>query len=435
MRTTLAVVFSASLVSLLGAGWTFTRPPERSQPAAAPEPLPVAALRVERSSAYQVTRDFTGMIKAARTSDLSFERPGLVLDVLVDQGSSVEVGQTLARLDRRQLEARRDQLLAQRGAAQARLDELIAGPRREQVAAAKAEVQNLEAQVELLALNLERRAKLLSENAIAREEYDSAALNFRSMQAQLEAARQAYQELLNGTRAEQLAAARAAVEELSAAIALNAHDLDDCTLEAPFAGVVSERFLDEGSVVEAGTPVLRVVEGGPREAWVGLPAELAARFDAGDEETLVVDGASYPARVKSLLPELDVSTRTRRIVLELESPAADALVPGQVARLATESEAKAEGFWFPTTALTRGERGLWSCFALTPVAEHDGVYRVEPRTVEVLHVDGGRAYVRGTLSAGELVIASGTHRIVAGQSVRPAKTTFPPPASAVAGNR
>jgi RND family efflux transporter MFP subunit len=239
------------------------------------------------------------------------------------------------------------------------------------------------------------------------------------MQARLEAARYAYEELATGTRQEKIDAARAMVEQLDAAIRLNDHELDDCSLKAPFAGVVSDRFVDEGAVVEPGAPIVRVIESDRLEAWVGVPVDLAAGLQVGQEKQIVVDGSHHTVRIAALLPEVDLATRTRRVVLSVSGASARTLVPGQVVRLETEVETAADGFWLPTAALTRGERGLWSCFAVEPHPEGTTEHRVEPRTVEVLHAIKDRAFVRGTLSAGDLVIASGTHRVVAGQAVQP----------------
>jgi hypothetical protein len=87
---------------------------------------------------------------------------------------------------------------------------------------------------------------------------------------------------------------------------------------------------------------------------------------------------------------------------------------GEIARLRVSQTEQMQGFWLPTTALSRGERGLWSCFAIV----RDGdAYRVEKRDVEVLYTEGDRVLVRGTISANEDVVSSGTQRLVNGQIV------------------
>jgi multidrug efflux pump subunit AcrA (membrane-fusion protein) len=102
-----------------------------------------------------------------------------------------------------------------------------------------------------------------------------------------------------------------------------------------------------------------------------------------------------------------------------------------VARLQSKQTIPANGFWLPTTALVRGEKGLWSCYVLgaadqTNADSEPKSYAVERRDVEVLHTEGDasstgealRVLVRGTLQPGDTVIIDGTHRIVPGQLVQ-----------------
>ena len=73
------------------------------------------------------------------------------------------------------------------------------------------------------------------------------------------------------------------------------------------------------------------------------------------------------------------------------------------------------GFWIPSSTLSRGRRGLWSVLVLQPA--DDGKQKAQKRDVEVLHTSGDRALVRGTLDDGDVVIASGAHRVAPGQAV------------------
>lgn len=81
------------------------------------------------------------------------------------------------------------------------------------------------------------------------------------------------------------------------------------------------------------------------------------------------------------------------------------------------------GYWLPSTALIAGDRGLWSVYVLGKRGSTS--YRVARRDVEVLYTEsdpvqgGDRAFVRGLVEAGDRVITSGTHRIVADQLVQP----------------
>ena len=93
------------------------------------------------------------------------------------------------------------------------------------------------------------------------------------------------------------------------------------------------------------------------------------------------------------------------------------MLPGAVARIELGREVESPGFWLPITSLTRGSRGLWSVYAVARMG--DGKQIVSRRSVEVIHTEGERARVRGTLDDGDLVISDGTHRVVPGQRVEP----------------
>ncbi len=76
------------------------------------------------------------------------------------------------------------------------------------------------------------------------------------------------------------------------------------------------------------------------------------------------------------------------------------------------------------TALTESSRGLWACYIAEPVASRDRLgsetHRLRRRELEVVHQEVDRVFVRGTLSAGELVVSEGLHRLVPNQRVRSA---------------
>ncbi len=121
-------------------------------------------------------------------------------------------------------------------------------------------------------------------------------------------------------------------------------------------------------------------------------------------------------------PEVDPTTRTRTVVLRLDDSAAGYIVHGQVVRLELDETVEANGYWLPSTALTKGARGLWTTFVVVQADPNDStqpdLFRVERRDIEVLHTESNRVLVRGTLNPGDRVVASGTHRVVPGQLVR-----------------
>jgi len=299
------------------------------------------------------------------------------------------------------------------------LRELQAGPRSETIAAAEATVAEIEQQLALARLQRDRRAALYTEGAISREEFDREQYSTGALEQRLAQAQSQLTELRRGTRSEQLDAQAARVSQIDASLRQIEVDLEKSVLLAPFAGTISDRPVDEGVVVSGGQAVVSLVEAAPLEARVGIPPTVADRLQVGSEQRVLVGDRPFIATLTALLPELDTTSRTVTAILQI--PTTD-LTVGQTVRLILEETQQAEGIWLPTTALVPSERGLWSVYVLTESeATHSDsppLYTVSRRDVEVVHMEGDRALVRGTLQAGERAIASGTHRIVPGEEVR-----------------
>lgn len=377
--------------------------------------LPVETITIQPVNSYQVSRTYTGEIAAIRSSNIGFSRSGELEAVLVEEGDRVTRGQPLARLDIRNLQTQRQQLVAEKARAKAQLTELVRGARQEDINAAQAEVRDIEQQLKLQQKQKERREYLYNQGAISREELDEFAFGEGSLQARLSRAKSNLAELENGTRPEQIAAQEATVQQLRASIADIDVTIDKSTLKAPFNGIVAVRELDEGTVANAGQSVIRLIENTVPEARIGMPNQVIEKLAIGSTQNLKLGSQTYQATVASILPEVNLNTRTQTVVFKLEPSAIPRINPGQTVRLELVNEIDTDGFWLPTNALTQGIRGLWNCYVITQ--SDDGTQQVQQQAVEIIHQKGDKALVRGTLQPGDRVVANGTHRLVPGQLV------------------
>ena len=350
-------------------------------------PLPVAVFEVRQVSSFNLRRTFTGVLEPKRQSSLSFEAAGQVVSVLVDEGDRVRQGDTLARLDSRRLEAKRRELEAERRAADATLRELRQGPRPQTLEAARAEVAQLQADHALQKANLVRSHRLLADNGVSQASHEAAVFGEQAAAARLDAARHRLDELEAGTRIEQVEAQQALVNQLDAALENVALDIEKSTLRAPFDGCIVERFVDEGTVISPGQPLLRLLD--PQlQARIGVPPQFAAAWAAGDSQTLVAEGKSFVGHVDSILPELDPRTRTQTVIFEVPASSQSGGVAAQLVQVEVEQQRDVEGFWAPLTALNRGSRGLWAAYQ---VRGDEADQRIVKCDVEVLHTQGDRA--------------------------------------------
>ncbi|MEM9482219.1 MAG: HlyD family efflux transporter periplasmic adaptor subunit [Cyanobacteria bacterium P01_F01_bin.116] len=384
--------------------------------------LPVDVTTIEAVDSYQVERTYTGTIVPRNSSVLSFELAGKLEQIMVDEGDYVEMGTPIASLNTRTLENQQWELLAQRKQMVAQLKEMQAGARAETIAAAEASVRQLNAQLQLARQKSNRREALYHQGAISQEQRDEAFNETSTLQARLDSVQSQLDELLAGTRSEQIEAQQALIEQQDAKIANLAIEQEKSILRAPFAGTISDQLADVGTVLGAGQAIFKIVEGNQLEAHIGIPASAASVIQIDDIFTLQVEQTTYQAQVTSILPELDPQTLTVTIVLKLDQTDSTAIVPGQVAELQLTETIKSPGYWLPITALVETDRGLWSSYVLGQqqdvTAENQAVFQVEENVVEILHTQSDLVLVRGTLQPNQKVIVDGIHRIVPGQQVR-----------------
>jgi RND family efflux transporter MFP subunit len=353
--------------------------PDADRAVAQDAALGVRVLRVEEAPGFSRRRVYTGRVEPFRQSDLGFERAGLLAEVLVREGDRVEAGQVLARLDPALIEAGRAELVAA--------------------------LRGAEADLALAEATRERYQATIGQGAVTRQALDEAREGARSAAAALELAR-----------------ARIASVDL---------DLEKAELRAPFPGVITGRDADEGRVLAAGEPVIRLQEARAPEIRVAVAGPLADALTPGAEHQLTWRGQSFPARLRAVLPLRAGVTRTLDALFEPLDPGTapqGALRPGEQLELELDQWVDEPGIWLPLEALTEGARGLWSAYAVEPVEtvadpQDDGARpsvggRLGVRPLEILYQKGDRVFVRGTLAAGELLVATGLHRVVPGQLVR-----------------
>jgi RND family efflux transporter MFP subunit len=389
----------------------------------------VESMLISDKQNFQMPRSFTGVLAARRSSELAFKLNGRVEKMLVDQGDSVKKGQVLAELDKASLEANLAVLKAQRNAADSRLRELIAGPRRQTIDAAKAQLKEIESLRELAFTTYERRKQLAASDAISKQDIDDARLQLSASEGRFEAQKQVLSELEEGTRKEQIDAQRAEVEQIDANIRSLTIDLNESVLKAPFDAIVARRMADEGTVVAPGATLLKIVEHADPEAWIGVPPEMISSLKIGDAHTLRLGDLVLQGKIKAFLPELDPVSRTQTIIFNIASEpvgqmpekAKDVLnsaVLGQIVQLDLMREVTQSGYWIPMTALTRGNRGLWSAYVvIDKEVEGESSQVIQRCDVEIIQVDSERVLVRGTLKSGDRIVTAGLQKLTPGQRV------------------
>ncbi len=387
---------------------------------------------------------YTATVVARRKSQLSFQASERVDELLVDEGDRVQQGQLLARQDDTAIKALHNAAVARKKQAAAVLAELKTGPRRETIEVARAELDRFKAQRDLTKTTLKRQLRLQQTRAGARQEYDIAASEDQAMLAAVGSAQQRLKELETGTRQEKIDAQQAAFEIAVASVQQTQARLDQTRLTAPFAGRISKRYIDEGSLAQVGSPAFEIVEVDHLEIRFGVTLGVARQLEVGQRLPFSAGEEKFIGTVAQIQPTLDRATRTQEIIVDVDAENTNSLVDGQTVRIEFATPAAQPGTWLPTEALQRQVRGLWSVLVLESANENrenefaenesgkanastNANPRVARRDVELLATWGNWSRVQGTLEESDLAIVSGSSRVSVGQRVAAQTVKMDPP--------
>jgi HlyD family secretion protein len=217
-----------------------------------------------------------------------------ILEILVAEGEPVTAGQLILRQDDTRASARLREAEAAVGQAQARLDELVRGPRQEQIAQARANLAGANRDIEFRRTEFLRAKDLLKKELASPQTRDRAKAELDAAEANVELRRAQLQELLAGTTVEELAQAEQSLLQAQARRDSATVDVERHRLVAPVNGVFDSRLFEPGERPPAGQPVAVMLGGSQPYARIYVPERLRARVRPGTDARVAIDGTGAP---------------------------------------------------------------------------------------------------------------------------------------------
>jgi HlyD family secretion protein len=345
----------------------------------------------------------SGSVVPIETVNISPKQAGTLMQLLVEQGATVNQGQIIARMDNSNLLPQLYQAQASAAASEANLAKLRNGNRPEDIAAAQARVESargrLEAVRSRLALTNMRTARfrdLQTEGAISRDRFDEVLTDDRSTQADLlsaqanlaEATRQ-FEELRNGSRPEDIAQAEAQLAQAIAGIRAVEVQLEDTIIRAPFAGIITQKYATPGAFVtpttsasstnsSTSTSIVAIANG--LEIIAKVPEIDIAQIKIGQEVEVIADAFPtqvFKGKVRLIAPEAiieqNVTSFQVRVALETGK---DKLQSGMNADIRFIGQKIDNALVVPTVAIVtqEGKTGLL-------IADEQGKSQFRPVTI------------------------------------------------------
>ncbi|HET6512028.1 MAG TPA: efflux RND transporter periplasmic adaptor subunit, partial [Candidatus Kapabacteria bacterium] len=321
-------------------------------------PVTVKTAQVEMTP-MAASLKVSGSLEGIREAVVSSETNGRIVSQVLNVGSRIGQGSAIVQVDAELKNIGVQQAAAQRLAAEAAFE--------------KAELDH------------ERNEQLFKQNAITKNQLEISALGVKSAQAQLKGAQ----------TSESLAK----------------RQLSDAAIKSPFAGLVSQRFVNQGETVTPGVRIATIIDDSRMKLKVNIGEMEVGYLKTGDRVTVTVDalpGQQFSGRVAAISGKADMA-RTFSTEIEIENPG-KALKSGMFARAEIMREAAREVAAIPANALiTNGSKT--QVYLVKKGVAHLTAVKAGTATTELVEILEG-------VNAGDEVVTFGQSQLKDGSTIR-----------------
>lgn len=236
-----------------------------------------------------------------RTLSLAFQVSGKLNHLYFDEGEKVKKGELVATLDDALFRSYLNQINAQIEGQKAILSKLKKGYRAEDINKAKEMMYQKKVLMQNMAKTFKRNEKLYKQNTIAQEKYDNIKTEYESAKALYLVAKSNYELLKQGYQKEDINAAKAKLDGLYAQKEQRALQLQYTKLYAPTTGTILTKIYEEGSVVNASSPIVEMAK--EDEYWVRsyMSEKYLGRIKSGMKANIETDSNNHYEGVVSFI--------------------------------------------------------------------------------------------------------------------------------------
>src|SRR5215471_14159540 len=390
-------VFIAGLITLLGCSCSKTQNAQAEDL----RPADTTAVTVAKATLEDMSRRIvlTAEFRPFQEIDVMAKIAGYVKNINVDVGDRVQGGQTLALIE-----------VPEMADDQARAQSLLSRSQAE-LARSKDELQRAESAHKIAHLSYTRLSDVAKQKQglVAQQEIDDAQSKDLVAEAQVNAAKS------------NVSAAEQQVQVSLAEVQKTKTLLDYTRVTAPFAGLVTRRYADTGSMIQAGIssstqamPLVKLSQNSLLRLILPVPESAVPTVHVGQEVEVRVAtlGRSFPGRVARFSERVSATTRTMDTEVDVPNPDL-LLIPGMYAEANLTLDRRTNVLSIPILAVDLGSDEKSSQVAVVTPEN-----RIEIRRIQLGAESETKIEVRSGLREGDLVVTSNRSALRSGQDVR-----------------
>jgi len=370
--TSLTIICMAAVLVYINTGCSETRDPTQGMEN---RKIPVQCAPV-LTGTITAHLKVSGTIQPLEQAKVGSKVEGTISSILVDEGDTVEKGQVLVRLDSRDFLLDIDRTKAAAGVAGAELEKAT---------------HDLERQTK----DWERISRLYERRVIAKHRYDSMKASYSMARAKVKEA-------------------GALLDQRNAECALSRKRYHDSIVRAPFDGVVTKKLLHEGEVSSLWAynwETLEIMDLSSVKIECSLSEKYKARITTGMDARVGVDafpGKTFSGKITTVTPRVNPRHRTFRVKIVIPNPDL-LLTAGMFARVKITLETRRGVPVIPLQEVIEQPDGNYIFTVDNGIAKK--------RKIALGIREGDRVEITEGLTAGEIIVVAGSHRLQDGYAV------------------
>ncbi len=283
------------------------------------------------SSGSSIVLQAAGYVVPHYRIEVASKVVGRVAWMGVEKGDKVQSGQDIVRLEDQEYRARLQESIGTLNSRKARLMELQAGSRPEEIQRAEFNLLEQQALLKQARIDFGRAQELSKDGVIAKAEFDQAQNSLEALESRVESLANTLTLLQLGPRQEEIDFALAEVDRAEGAVTYNDTIVDATIIRAPVTGTVLERNVEVGELVTTGFVGERGAKGyviamanlDDIQVELDISQDDFARIFMRQETTVATDAyrdRSYQGQVVEISPEADRQKATVQVKVQILEP-------------------------------------------------------------------------------------------------------------------
>jgi len=136
--------------------------------------------------------------------------------------------------------------------------------------------------------------------------------------------------------------------------------LEQTKLIAPFDGVIQNRYLDRGSVINGGIPIVEILGSKNVEAHISIPLKFIDKLIIGNFYDFTIGNKKSKGVLERLAPMTPGGSDNRLAIFNFDT----FFAPGSIAELKLSLNIEGRGTWVPIKSLSQSEQGIWAIYTI-----------------------------------------------------------------------